>query len=250
MADRDGVLVDIEDGPAALGLMTRLPVSPGSRGARAAWAWPLAGALVALIAGLAGWILMALGLVPGVAAAAVLAVGAMLTGAMHEDGLSDSADGLFGGWTVARRLEIMKDSRIGTYGMLALLLVTLARWSALSFLMATGHLLAPLIAAAMISRAALPVAMIALPFARTEGLAQATGEPPRMAAALGLLLTLIAALLLTGVAAIPAMVAAAVMVLLVGLVALAKIGGQTGDILGAMQQLAEVAVLGVLCGAI
>ena len=250
MTDRDGPLMDAGDMQAALGLMTRLPVSAGSRGANAAWAWPLAGALVAFLAGLAGWLLLALGMVPGVAAAMVLAVGAMLTGAMHEAGLADSADGLFGGWTVARRLEIMRDSRIGSFGVLALLLVTLARWSALSFLMATGHLLVPLIAAAMISRAGLPVAMIAMPFARADGLAQATGEPPRRAAALGLLVTLVVVLLLTGAAAIPAVVAAAAVALAVGVFALARIGGQTGDILGAMQQLTELAVLAVLCGTI
>lgn len=250
MTNDDVSLVDMNDIPAALGLMTRLPVEAGPRGAKAAWAWPFAGALVALIAGLIGWALLALGFGAGVVAATVLALMALLTGAMHEDGLADTADGLFGGWTVARRLEIMKDSRIGTYGVLALLLVTLARWSALSVLLATGHVLAPLMAAAMISRAALPVAMIALPFARTDGLSKGTGMPPRAAAGLGLILTLIAALLLTGWTAIPAALVAAALVLLVGFLALAKIGGQTGDILGAMQQLAEVAVLATLAGAI
>ena len=172
-------LVDPQDLAGALGLLTRLPVAAGTRGARAAWAWPLAGLAVALIAALAsaGWCWRS-GWCPASPPRA-LAVMALLTGAMHEDGLGDSADGLFGGWTAARRLEIMKDSRIGTYGMLALLLVTLGRWSALTFLIATGHVLGPLIAAAVLSRAALPVAMLALPAARPDGLSRATGTPPR-----------------------------------------------------------------------
>jgi len=74
--------------------------------------------------------------------------------------------------------------------------------------------------------------------------------PPRRAAALGLLVTLVVVLLLTGAAAIPAVVAAAAVALAVGVFALARIGGQTGDILGAMQQLTELAVLAVLCGTI
>ncbi|MCR8723416.1 adenosylcobinamide-GDP ribazoletransferase [Frigidibacter sp. ROC022] len=248
MSKADPGLIEAEDISVALGLLTRLPVPGGTRGARAAWAWPVAGFLVALIAGLCGWFLLAIGLVPGVAAATVLGILAMLTGAMHEDGLADSADGLFGGWTVARRLEIMKDSRIGTYGMLALLLVTLARWSALSFLLATGHTLAPLIVAAMLSRAALPLAMIAMPNARGEGLSQSAGVPPRPSAALGLVLALIAAIALLGWAAIPVVLAAAVPIIALALLAQVKIGGQTGDILGAMQQLGEVAVLSALCG--
>ena len=70
----------------------------------------------------------------------MLALGAMLTGGLHEDGLSDTADGLFGGWTRERRLEIMKDSRVGSYGVLALVLVTLVRWSALTAILAAGSL--------------------------------------------------------------------------------------------------------------
>lgn len=246
MAERDAPLVDLSDLGTALGLLTRLPAAEGVRGPRAAWAWPLAGLIVAALAGLAGWLLLAVGLVPGVAAAAVLALLALMTGAMHEDGLADSADGLFGGWDRARRLEVMRDSRIGTYGMLGLLLVTLGRWAALSFLMATGHILGPLVAAAMLSRAALPVVMIALPAARTDGLSVRAGTPPKPAALLGLALALVVALIWIGWAAIPAAIAAGLAVAAVAAVAQARIGGQTGDILGAAQQLADLAVLAAL----
>ncbi|MFN3577988.1 MAG: adenosylcobinamide-GDP ribazoletransferase, partial [Tabrizicola sp.] len=88
---------------SAFALLTRLPLPDHQgTGAASAWAWPLVGAaLGAMGAALASGVLW-LGVTPGVAAALVLAAGAMLTGALHEDGLSDTADGLFGGWTRAR----------------------------------------------------------------------------------------------------------------------------------------------------
>ena len=114
-----------------------------------------------------------------------MATGVILTGAMHEDGLADSADGLFGGWTVERRLEIMKDSRIGTYGMLALLLSGLARWAALTALIAAGPIWPVLIAAGALSRAPMAVMMALMPNARQGGLSASTGRPPLPRAALG-----------------------------------------------------------------
>jgi adenosylcobinamide-GDP ribazoletransferase len=246
MAERDAPLVEPGDLAAALALMTRIPVPAGDRGARASWAWPLAGALVALAAGLCGWVALALGTTPGVAAALVLALGMLVTGALHEDGLADSADGLFGGTSRDRRLEIMKDSRVGSFGALALILVTLARWSALTALFAAGIVLGPLIAAAAISRSVLPVTMIALPPARALGLSAATGRPPRAAALIGLALAALVALLFVGWTAIPCLAAAGVAAFFVGLAAWSRIRGQTGDVLGATQQVAEVAVLAVL----
>ncbi|WP_333815078.1 adenosylcobinamide-GDP ribazoletransferase, partial [Tabrizicola sp.] len=102
-------------------LLTRLPL-PNHRatGAASAWTWPLVGAVLGGIgAALASGALW-LGVTPGVTAVLVLALGAMLTGGLHEDGLSDTADGLYGGWTKERRLEILKDSRVGSFGVLAL----------------------------------------------------------------------------------------------------------------------------------
>ena len=169
----------VEDLGAALGLLTRLPLGHmASRGARAAWAWPLAGAVVAGLAALAGWVAGVLGLTPALVAGLTLATGVAVTGALHEDGLADSADGLWGGWTRERRLEIMRDSRIGTYGVLALVFVTGLRWAALTAIVAAGALLGPLLAAAMLSRAAMAVLMARLPHARTDGLGHGTGRPP------------------------------------------------------------------------
>jgi adenosylcobinamide-GDP ribazoletransferase len=149
-------------------LLSRLPVpdhtepaqtrpGPGRWSARCLGAWPR-WSRVAL------W----LGFTPGVVAALVLTLGRPLTGGLHEDGLSDTADGLFGGWTRERRLEIMKDSRVGSYGVLALVLVTLIRWSALTTILAAGSPWV-LVAVGAISRAPMAVVMSALPNARDRG---------------------------------------------------------------------------------
>lgn len=237
------------DIPAALGLLTRIPVPGSDRGARSAWAWPLAGLAVALVAGVAGWLALKLGCGAGVSAALALATAALATGAMHEDGLADCADGFFGGWTVARRLEIMKDSAVGSYAVLALVWTSLARWAALAALIPGHGIFAPLIAAAVLSRAVLPLAMLGLPNARGAGLSAATGVPPRASAATGLGIALVLAALCAGWAVIPAVVLGGLAALAVAGLALVKIGGQTGDVLGAMQQLTELAVLAVLLAA-
>ncbi|TGD43682.1 adenosylcobinamide-GDP ribazoletransferase [Pseudotabrizicola sediminis] len=227
---------------SAFGLLSRLPF-PQTRHHRpaACWAWPLVGLVVGAMAAVAGWGAMAIGLPVGLAAALVLAVGAMTTGALHEDGLADTADGLFGGWTRDRRLEIMKDSHIGSYGTLALLLVTLAAWSALTALLAAGAFPA-IVAAAVMSRAPMAVIMAVLPHARADGLSRTVGRPSGLAA----LCAVAVAMLITGPLGLVAGVmsgAAAVAALMVALFAKARIGGQTGDILGASQQMAGLAAL-------
>jgi len=231
----------------ALGLLTRLPL-PGTpdmtRGAAAAWAWPLAGLVPAGLAALAIW--LASGLGAGVAAALGLAVSVMVTGALHEDGLADTADGLWGGWTAERRLEIMKDSRIGTYGVIALVLALLARWSLIAGLVGTGAALPVLLAAGMLSRVLMVALMAWMAPARPGGLSRTVGRPPMQAAWVGGSIALILALVLCGGAALWALLAALTLAAGMGRIASAKIGGQTGDILGASQQLAEIAALAVL----
>jgi adenosylcobinamide-GDP ribazoletransferase len=238
---------------AALALLTRLPVPldhrrAAARGARAAWAWPLAGAVVGALAGVLGEVCLALGLPSGIVAAAVLATLALLTGALHEDGLADTADGLWGGSSRAARLDIMRDSRLGSYGALALILAVLARWSGICAL--EGGLIAPLVAVGAVSRAPMAAALWGLGPARAAGLAAAQGRAPAAAAlgAAGLALGL--AVLATGAAGLVLAVAAALGALAVLALARARIGGQTGDILGASQQLADLAALAMLAATI
>ncbi|MES2815421.1 MAG: adenosylcobinamide-GDP ribazoletransferase [Pseudomonadota bacterium] len=236
---------------SAFALLSRLPLPDHQpTGAASAWAWPLVGAVLgALGAALASGALW-LGVTPGVTAVLVLALTAMLTGGLHEDGLSDTADGLYGGWTKARRLEIMKDSRVGSYGVLALVLVTLARWSALTAVLVYGQSggdhWAALIATGALSRAPMALVMSLLPNARGEGLSHATGRPTAATALASLALAAGIAVVLTGWTAVPLVFATLTAALLLAFLALRKIGGQTGDILGATQQLAEVACLSVL----
>ncbi|GGH30371.1 cobalamin-5'-phosphate synthase [Cribrihabitans marinus] len=247
MKKNDKSPVSAWDVPLALVLLTRLPLphlpeAVFSRQARAVWAYPLAGAVVGGLAVLFGWAGLALGLSAGPAAGIVLAAGILLTGAMHEDGLADSADGLWGGNDPGRRLEIMRDSRIGTYGVLALVLSALLRWTALTALLASAGLWA-LPAAALWSRALMPVLMGALPNARGAGLSQSVGRPGLAPVAGGLLLGVVLGFLLGGAGfAAPALLAA-LAALCVAALARARIGGQTGDILGAAQQVAETAFL-------
>jgi len=244
---RDIAVRVLPDLLSAFALLSRLPLPDHkASGAASAWAWPLVGAVLgAMAAGVASAALM-LGVTPGVAAALVLATLALLTGGLHEDGLADTADGLFGGWTKQRRLEIMKDSRIGSYGMLALMLVTLARWSALTALLVFGGHWAALIATGAVSRAPMALMMALLPNARGEGLSHSTGRPSQAVAWVGLTLALAISLGLGGWTGLALPGVALLSAVLVSVTALRRIGGQTGDILGATQQLAEVACLALL----
>ncbi len=240
----------LRDLAASLSLLSRLPVridhaAAAQRSARAAWAWPLAGALLAVLAALPGLVLAWLEVPAPLAAGVSLLTLVMMTGAIHEDGLADSADGLWGGWEPARRLEIMKDSRVGVYGVLALVIATGLRWSALAALLASSPsaFLAGLITAAATSRAAMAGVMHALPPARTDGLAAAVGTVPASAARSATLLALALSLCAGLAPGLTAALAATIAALAVARTARTKIGGHTGDILGATQQVAEIAVL-------
>lgn len=240
-------LIRASDPLTALSLLTRLPLPAqlNPRIAEAAWAYPLAGLVVASLGALVGLAALGLGLPSTLTALLVLAALVMLTGAMHEDGLADLADGFWGGWDRAARLEIMRDSRIGTYGVIALCLGLAARWSALWMLYEAGSApaTAALLSTAALSRASMPVLMATLPHARKDGLSHHVGRVSPRSAALGAALALICALALMGTAALPATLCAAAVLLGLATLAHHKIGGQTGDVLGTSQQLTEIAAL-------
>lgn len=240
-------LVTPADLAEALALLTRLSVpSHGPRGAAAAWAWPLAGLVVALACGVVASVLIWLGVPAVLAAGLVLGVQIAVTGGLHEDGIADTADGFWGGATPDRRLEIMKDSRIGSYGVTALILSIGLRWVALSQLFAADLVFAPLIASAVLSRGAMAVLMAALPNARAGGLSTHVGRPRRETVLLATILAVGFALPVSGWSALTAVVWITFAVVGLAAVARAKIGGQTGDVLGATQQVAELTTLIVL----
>ncbi|MGR3465487.1 adenosylcobinamide-GDP ribazoletransferase [Limimaricola sp.] len=226
---------------AAFGLLTRLPVRPAPVLPEGVWAFPLAGLAVGATAGLVFWIALALGLPPGPAAAVALFAQILITGGLHEDGLADCADGLWGGFERAGRLEIMRDSRVGSYGVLAIGTTLLIRWSAL----AVGGPVA-LVIAAVLSRAAMIWPMTRLPHAREDGLARLAGRPSGRAAALAFGVAALVVLPLAGWSLLLLLPAVALTAQCGAAIARAKIGGQTGDILGGTQQMAEMAALLVL----
>jgi adenosylcobinamide-GDP ribazoletransferase len=233
----------------ALVFYTRLPLPHagpivGSDLARASWAAPIAGAVVGGLGAVAYWLAHAAGLGALPAAGIALGVTIALTGALHEDGLADTADAFGAAAAPKARLAIMRDSRIGTFGACALIMSIGLRWAALASLAGPMRVAAALIAAHAAARAALPLLMRLTPPARTDGLSAAAGLPPADSVAAAALLGLVALGLALGVAK----GLLALVLLLVGLavlrqIALAKIGGQTGDVLGALEQVAEVLVL-------
>ncbi len=233
----------------ALGFLTRLPLPRGVTLAaedlrRAQRLFPLAGLVVGLIGALAFWLASHLGLGPWPAGALAVAATALATGALHEDGLGDTADGFGGGGDAGRKLEIMRDSRLGSYGGLALILSVLLRVAALAALADPELAGAALVAAHVASRGILPAVMAAAPAARPDGLAASIGAAGRADLWLALGLTAVLVVLTLGlrggffVLALAILAGAAVTWL-----AKRQIGGITGDVLGAVQQAAEAAAL-------
>jgi adenosylcobinamide-GDP ribazoletransferase len=228
----------------ALMLLTRLPVWRLSRRAVSpadgVWAWPVAGALTGGIGGAAYWLGSGCGVPAFIAAIWSLAAMLLATGALHEDGLADTADGLGGGRTVARKLEIMRDSRIGSFGALALMLAVTLRVGCVALLEQPGAVMAALVNAAVAGRGAMLVVLLVARPARAEGMAAPLGEahPVRILAGLALAAAIV---LLPGGRA--ALAAAYVVAILLAWVARRLVGGYTGDVLGAAEQLAECAAL-------
>lgn len=246
MPEPDKRPIAATDPLVALALLTRLPLpvlsdAAFARQAQAAWAYPLVGLVVALPASVLAVAALWAGLPVTAAAGLLLAAQIALTGAMHEDGLADVADGFWGAFDRTRRLEIMRDSRIGTYGVLALILSVGLRWVALTALLQTGF--GAVIAAACLSRAGLPALMTLLPPARPDGLSVSVGIPGRRASLVALTLGVALALSAAGAAVIGPAIAGVAVLGATGLLARARIGGQTGDVLGAAQQVTEVTVL-------
>lgn len=230
----------------AAGFLTRLPVGAGviSPIGEAARGFPVVGAAIGVAAAIVYGIARSLDLPPAVAA--VLAVGAMVlaTGGLHEDGLSDMADGFGAGRDREQILSIMHDSRIGAYGVLALILVIGLRILCVAELHSSFTAALALVAAAAGSRTLLPLVLHYVPPARTDGLGHDAGRPGKRmlidGTALGAALVLIGLGPFGGVLAI----AAAVLVAwAIANLATRRIGGQTGDVLGTIQQAAEAAIL-------
>ena len=231
---------------ASIGFYTLIPVGRTAEPADfalAQWAAPIAGLVVACAGGAVFALVHALGVTPLLAATLALTTTIAITGCLHEDGLADVADGFGGGATMARKLEIMKDSRIGTYGVLALLSAFTIRLAALAALATPIAVAEALVPAHVASRAILPAFMSALPPARRTGLSAGIGPLPtisvRIAVGLGALGLLVSGFWTTVLGCLSLAIWFAAMRWL----ARTQINGQTGDVLGALQQGAEAIVL-------
>jgi len=245
MDARRGVFADFTQATAVL---TRIPIGeavpePGSIAA-GAWSFPLVGAGVGGIAALVLVLAEIIGL--GSIPAALLAVlaGIAITGALHEDGLADTADGFGGGKDRAQKLAIMRDSRLGTYGACALAASFMLRWSALASLGDPGPSAIALMAAHASARASLPAFLLFVPPARSDGLSAGAGRPPPSIAIAAALLGVLVLFLSFGARG------ALICFLLLcaagagmGWLSTREIGGQTGDVAGALEQVNENVIL-------
>jgi adenosylcobinamide-GDP ribazoletransferase len=240
----------------ALAYFTRLPVpgwvafAPEKLG-QAARFLPLVGWVVAAIGAAVYW-LAAQALPVDIAVVLSMAATVRVTGAFHEDGWADTCDGLGGGWNREQILKIMKDSRIGSYGAIGLVLMLLAKYLALADLAAEQDypLIAALLVAHPLSRLAAVSLMVVLDYARADDSAKSASVARRPTAAelgiatLGGILPL---LLLNAGEALSVLVITAVVSVLAMRTFARRLGGYTGDCLGATQQVAELAIyLGIL----
>jgi adenosylcobinamide-GDP ribazoletransferase len=241
---------DIAEFGTAISFLTRLPGGPeGIRQpptlAEAAWAFPLVGAVVGLIGGLAVILAYAIGLPPLLAATIGVLVAVLVTGAMHEDGLSDTIDGFGGGSTAVDKLAVMRDGRIGAFGALAMIFSLLIRIAALAWAIPFSRIgtLALLVAAEAASRAAMVRVWHDLPPARSDGLSYNAGRPTERLSVLALaiagVLTALAILfpVVTFWSAVAAFAGSLAAALVFAQICRSEIGGQTGDTLGAAQQI-------------
>ncbi len=237
----------------ALGFLSRLPIPArffaGHDGSmrQTSGAFAVAGAVIALPPALLLALLLHFDVKSELAALLALALQILLTGGLHEDGLADCADGLGGGRTRERMLEIMKDSRLGAYGGLALILSLGLRMEALAGIADAGPLAAGLsmVAVNAASRAALVWHWTSLPPARADGVAAAVGQPDDTALKAVLISggLIFSAGLIWGfglAAAISAGLVAVLAVTLFTRLVRGKIQGHTGDTLGASEQICEI----------
>ena len=229
-----------------IGFYTRIPVSQGDGAfdfARAQWAAPLVGALVGVLGAGVFFAANLCGLSVALSSILTLCATILITGALHEDGLADVADGFGGGNSVERKLEIMRDSRIGTYGVLALIAGFSIRGFALIEIANPLHIAGALIAAHMASRAIMPAFMRSLKPARSDGLGKSVGRVSDGSVFVAIIFGAVGLALAGPLAALVAAITLGLWFLSLRILARNQINGYTGDVLGALQQGGEAIVL-------
>jgi len=231
---------------AALGYFTRLPVPTwvgySADGlTRAARYLPAIGLLAGGLGALVFWLALHVWPQP-VAVVLVMLATIYLTGAFHEDGLGDTADGLGGGWDKAKILAIMKDSRVGSYGVIAIVLALLGKFALLASLPA-GQVALALIAGHAVSRFCAVSLMATMDYARDDEASKARPVAARLGVgslAFALVFAAMPLLYLAPEQILPAVALAALATLWLAAKCRHWLGGYTGDCLGAVQQVAEI----------
>lgn len=249
----------LNDAMRSVSFLSRIPVhdiffeGPQRSIAQTAGAFPLAGLFITLPIAILASCLASTGADALVISVIVLVVATLATGALHEDGLADTADGFGGGHDKARALTIMKDSRIGTYGAMALISSFVLRAACLAALVREASALsvaAVLLATACVSRALMVWHWQSLPPAKAAGIAVAAGQPgkaeARTALAFGFAAILIALPFISLKACIAALAASIAATYLFSRFCRRKIDGHTGDTIGATQQITEIVMLASL----
>ena len=240
---------------AALGFYTRLPTwrllppDQPMNFTKVQWAAPLAGIVIGLLLGVLNAAIDALDVPDLARGVIVIGAGLLLTGALHEDGLADVADGFGGGSDRERKLAIMKDSRLGSYGALALVFSFALRAACIASLTEPAHAALALVAAHGSARALMPAMLHDLPNARREGVAHSIGVPSLTVATVALLIGAFALLPLGPISFLLSVVALCATYFTIATLTKRQIGGQTGDVCGALQQSGEMAIL-VICASV
>ena len=243
MSDDSGPRRWISALPVAAMFLTRLPFrAPKTRLSGAVAAFPLIGLGVGALGGGAYWLALLAGLPPLACALIAVLATVVATGALHEDGLADMADGM-AGKTPEESIRIMRDSRTGSYGVLALVFSVGLRAAAITALAEPPVVLVAMAASGALSRAAMPIVMRIMGTASGQGLAATAGRPATLDVLLGIVIAGgLAYALLGPVAVIPGGGAITGMCVAAA-VAQYRLRGYTGDSLGAVQQAADIAGL-------
>jgi adenosylcobinamide-GDP ribazoletransferase len=241
----------IRDLILAAGFLTRVPMPSTDAGdrllMRTGWCFPLVGAAIGVFGGLLALSAYLIGVPVFASALVALAGTALLTGALHEDGLADLADGFGGGHDRDAKITIMRDSRIGSYGVLALILATGLKASAITTLLSDGDATSLIIAMAVAhggARALIPPVTLWLSNASEAGLGKMAGRPKMSTVQISLAISAVSLLImLPASTAVVAGVIGCAAAAGVAVLARHQIGGYTGDVLGAVEQAVEIAML-------
>ena len=241
----------IRDLIIAAGFLTRLPVPSTDAGdrqlMRTGWCFPLVGTAIGGFGGLLALSTYLIGMPVFASALVALAGTALLTGALHEDGLADLADGFGGGHDRDAKITIMRDSRIGSYGVLALILATGLKATAITTLLSDGDATSLVIAMAVAhggARALIPPVALWMTNASESGLGKIAGRPKMSTVQISIAISAVSLLIIlpTSTAVVTAVVGCATAACVAAL-AQRQIGGYTGDVLGAVEQAAEIGML-------